>query len=81
MWFTPPSCVVLCLLPVLADGRAWVPSLASGKTASTNKTVLAWVEGNWTEVAEFVLTGAARGAVNAISAEGMWLLGSPSFYR
>ena len=42
-------------------------------SASTNgKTVLAWIEGNWTEVADFVISGTAKGAVNAISASGMW---------
>ena len=48
--------------------------ITSSANASTNngKTVLAWVEGNWTEVADFVISGSAKGAVNAISAGGMW---------
>ena len=30
--------------------------------------------GNWTDVARYVMEGDARGAVNAISVEGMWTL-------
>ena len=43
-----------------------------GARGAADKTVLAWVEGNWSEVAEFVLGGSAKGAVNAVSAGGMW---------
>jgi hypothetical protein len=41
-------------------------------STNSSNTVLAWVEGNWTEVADFVISGNAKGAVNAISAGGMW---------
>ena len=44
---------------------------SNARNTNTN-TVLAWVEGNWTEVADFVIAGNAKGAVNAISAGGMW---------
>ena len=45
---------------------------SAAATVAPNRTVLAWVEGNWTEVADFVLDGSAKGAVNAVSAGGMW---------
>lgn len=38
----------------------------------SSRTVLAWIEGNMTEVADFVLRGLGRGAVNAVSHTSMF---------
>jgi len=70
--------LLLSLLSLLTVAQSLTMSLttttATPATTSptNNNTVLAWIEGNWTEVANFILHGNAKGAVNAISAGGMW---------
>eukprot|EP00729_Bicosta_minor_P019552 gene19552-22776_t len=50
---------------------------AASHSSVLDRTVMAWVEGNWSDVARFVLEGDGKGAVNAISVEGMWTLSIP----
>eukprot|EP01052_Picozoa_sp_SAG31_P012708 SAG31_NODE_748_length_12390_cov_6.306484_12_plen_289_part_00 len=44
-----------------------VPLQACTFQAGADRTVMAWIEGNMTDVADFVLRGAGKGAVNAVS--------------
>ena len=41
-------------------------------TTPTNRTVMAWIAGNSTTSLRFILHGAAKGTVNAVSAGGMF---------
>ena len=68
------------LLLLLADPSSYVAAADDESTAVAaafsrdaammaggGKTVMAWIEGNFTDVADFVLYGPAKGAVNAVS--------------
>ena len=49
------------------------------ETGASRKTVMAWLTGcgaNWTDCADFILRGPAKGAVNAVSAGGLIELNS-----
>ena len=56
---------VLMLLVVLGGNPA---------ASSQKKTVMAWIEGNLSEVSHFVLHGAGKGAVNAVSHTSLFTL-------
>ena len=55
------------LLLATTYGALAVAAAATGSAAPPQKTVMAWIEGNFTQVADFVLRGEGRGAVNAVS--------------
>jgi hypothetical protein len=55
--------------------------LATTALPSPPRTVLAWIEGNMTEVADFVLRGEGRGAVNAVSHTSMFRVAEVRTYR
>ena len=46
---------------------AAAPSSSPASSAPQQKTVLAWIGGNMSAIAEFVLHGEGEGAVNAVS--------------
>ena len=69
---TSSHLLLLLLLSLLSLLTVATTATTAITTPTNNNTVLAWIEGNWTEVANFILHGNAKGAVNAISAGGMW---------
>jgi hypothetical protein len=72
------AAMVVLSKPLLRLRRRWVLLLLCATSvglllplraaaAPRKRTVMAWIEGNNTEVAQFVLRGAGKGAVNAVS--------------
>ena len=57
------------LLPLLI-----AVACAASSAAAPQKTVMAWIEGNFSDVSDFVLRGEGKGAVNAVSHTSLFRL-------
>jgi hypothetical protein len=71
-------CLLMCSLGASSIAAAQQPPQPPLQLPPPQRTVMAWIEGNNTEVAHFIMQGLGKGAVNAVSSGSVFGLAANS---